>query len=93
MPVPWRGAKETGRSPAVSSSPAARRVVASQWLVDDEAGGIVVTRAVRTIAESLGRDAEVDYATAWHAAKLALRQDERWKNPYFWGTLVLVGPR
>ena len=69
----------------------ARRVVASNWLVDDEAAASLVSllcgEAAKGEASGTG-----DYATALHNAKRWVRKQEKWKSPYYWGTFVLVGP-
>jgi CHAT domain-containing protein/tetratricopeptide (TPR) repeat protein len=68
-----------------------RRVVASNWLVDDEAGASLVSYFCTGLAQSRGT-ASTDYADALLRAKRAVRQQEKWKSPYFWAGLVLVGP-
>ena len=68
-----------------------RRVVASNWLVDDEAGASLVSYFCAGIAESRGTGT-VDYAQALLKAKRAVRQQEKWSAPYYWAGLVLVGP-
>lgn len=70
----------------------ARRVVASNWLVDDEAGASLISRFCGELATAEKKGGPVDYAAALHRAKRWVRQQENWANPYFWGTFVLVGP-
>lgn len=69
-----------------------RRVVASNWLVDDEAAATLVSYFCGGIARDEKSGAAVDYAAALHKAKKSVRQDPRWQNPYYWGSFVLVGP-
>jgi CHAT domain-containing protein/Tfp pilus assembly protein PilF len=72
----------------------ARRVVASNWLVDDEAAPNFVSYFTSIIAKAEKEGKTPDYAQAVHDAKLFLRrhQNKKWHNPYYWGTFVLVGP-
>ncbi len=70
----------------------ARRVVASNWLVDDEAGATLVSYFCGVLAEAQKQGQTVDYAEALQRAKRSLRQQSKWQSPYYWATLVLVGP-
>jgi len=70
----------------------ARRVVASNWLVDDEAGASLVGTFCDSLAEAEGAKQSPDYAAALHRAKRWVRKQEKWQSPYYWGTFVLVGP-
>jgi len=68
-----------------------RRVLASNWVVDDRAGATLISYYANLL--SRGSDAkERDYARSLHAAKLLLRNDDRWRSPFYWSSLVLVGP-
>jgi CHAT domain-containing protein/Flp pilus assembly protein TadD len=71
-----------------------RRVVASNWLVDDEAAPNFVSYFTSIIAKAEHEGKKPDYAQAVHEAKLFLRrhQNKKWHNPYYWGTFVLIGP-
>lgn len=69
----------------------ARRVAASNWLVDDEAGASLVSYFCSGVAQTVSEPAP-DYALALHKAKLWIRGQEKWSAPYFWGAFVLVGP-
>lgn len=70
-----------------------RRVVASNWLVDDEAAATMMSVFCSAIAKSKEQQEPVDYAESLRAARRRIRQDERWQSPYYWGTFVLIGPR
>ncbi|HVX62934.1 MAG TPA: tetratricopeptide repeat protein [Pirellulales bacterium] len=70
----------------------ARRVTASNWLVDDEAAASLIGMYCRTLARAEGQGQPPDYARALLEAKRWVRQQEKWQNPYFWGTFVLIGP-
>jgi CHAT domain-containing protein len=69
-----------------------RRVVASNWLVDDEAAATLIYWFCGFLAEAEKKGQPLDYAAALQRAKQAVRQQEKWSSPYYWGTFVLVGP-
>jgi CHAT domain-containing protein/Flp pilus assembly protein TadD len=69
-----------------------RRVVASNWVVDDEAAASLVSYYCSGLAKALGSAKQPDYAQCLHEAKRWVRGQEKWKSPYYWGTFVLVGP-
>jgi CHAT domain-containing protein len=69
-----------------------RRVVASNWLVDDEAAATLISHFCGRLADAEKQSAPVDYAESLRLAKRRIRQHEGWESPYFWGTFVLVGP-
>jgi CHAT domain-containing protein/tetratricopeptide (TPR) repeat protein len=71
----------------------ARRVVASNWVVDDQAGATLVSFFASYLAAA-GKDAASrDYAKALHEAKKQVRKESKWSDPFYWSSLVLVGPR
>jgi CHAT domain-containing protein/tetratricopeptide (TPR) repeat protein len=70
----------------------ARRVVASNWLVDDEAAASLVSYFCGGIAKADAKGEAANHAKALHDAKRWVRQQEKWSSPYYWGTFVLVGP-
>ena len=69
----------------------ARRVVASNWLVDDEAAASLVSIFCSAIGKG-EKAGSLDYAEALQLAKRRIREQEKWKSPYYWGAFVLVGP-
>jgi CHAT domain-containing protein/Tfp pilus assembly protein PilF len=69
-----------------------RRVVASNWLVDDQAAASLVSYYCSLLAKGEENGQEVDYAEALHKAKKWIREQEKWSSPYYWGTFVLMGP-
>jgi CHAT domain-containing protein len=69
-----------------------RRVVASNWLVDDEAAASLVSYFCAGLAQAEKAGQPVDHAVALQAAKRWARQQDRWKDPYYWASMVLVGP-
>jgi tetratricopeptide (TPR) repeat protein/CHAT domain-containing protein len=70
----------------------ARRVVASNWLVDDEAAACLVSYFSAGVAQSEKARGQAEYGRALHEAKRWTRQQDKWRSPYYWGTFVLVGP-
>jgi CHAT domain-containing protein len=70
----------------------ARRVVASNWLVDDEAAASLLSIYCALLAKAEKDRKPVDYAGALREAKRWVRGQEKWKAPYYWASLVLVGP-
>jgi CHAT domain-containing protein len=67
-------------------------VVASNWLVDDEAAASLISYYCSTIARARKEGKQPDYAAALQKAKRWIRNQEKWQSPYYWGTFVLVGP-
>ena len=64
----------------------AKRVVASLWKVDDEATGDLMRRFyVAMVREGHSP------AAALRAAQLAVRQQPRWKAPFYWAAFSLQG--
>jgi CHAT domain-containing protein len=70
----------------------ARRVVASNWLVDDEAAASLVSRFCGGLAQAEKAGKTVDYAGSLQEAKRWIRKQDKWRSPYYWASLVLVGP-
>jgi len=70
----------------------ARRVAASNWLIDDEAAASLVGYYCSGIAQRQKRDVAVDYAELLHRARRWVRQQEKWRNPYYWAAFVMIGP-
>jgi len=68
-----------------------RRVVASNWLVDDEAAASLVSQFCAGVAQAQEGGGAVDYAQALRDAKRWVRQQDKWSSPFYWGTFVLVG--
>ena len=64
----------------------AARLVASLWKVEDRATAELMTRFYRAMwVEGLAP------AAALRSAQLSLRQERRWRDPYFWAGFVLQG--
>ena len=69
-----------------------RRVVASDWLVDDEAAASLVSRYCGGLAQAEKAGKTADYAASLQEAKRWVRKQDKWQSPYYWASLVLVGP-
>jgi CHAT domain-containing protein len=70
----------------------ARRIVASNWLVDDEAAASLISYFCGGLAAAEKEGSRVDYAQALHNAQRWVRQQDKWSSPYYWGTFVFMGP-
>lgn len=70
----------------------ARRVVASDWVIDDAAGGSLISVFCSRLAQDRQKEVSPDYAKALRDAKRWTRQQEKWSHPYFWAPFVFVGP-
>jgi CHAT domain-containing protein len=69
-----------------------RRVVASDWLVDDEAAASTVSYFCALVAAAQQAGQPPDFARALHEAKRWVRGQQKWAKPFYWAPLVLVGP-
>jgi CHAT domain-containing protein len=69
-----------------------RRVIASNWLVDDAAAASLVSVFCSHLAKQRQANEPLDYAKALHEAKRWVRKQEKWRHPYYWGSFVLIGP-
>lgn len=70
----------------------ARRVVASNWLVDDEAEASLMSVFCTRVARGEKDGRTIDHARAMQDARRWVRGQEKWKSPYFWAPSILVGP-
>jgi CHAT domain-containing protein len=70
----------------------ARRVVASQWPVDDESTAELVGELFRRVAGADNSGGNLDAARALRDAKLRLRRSKSgWAHPFFWAPFVITG--
>ena len=69
-----------------------RRVVSSNWVVDDKAAATAIYYFANYVANG-ENDGNLDHAVALQKAKRAIRNQEEWHSPYFWAPFVLVGPQ
>lgn len=64
----------------------ASRVMASVWPVRDRATAELMQRFYRALFRE-----RLSPAAALRAAQLSMRQDSRWRDPYFWAAFVVQG--
>jgi CHAT domain-containing protein len=64
----------------------AARLIASVWKVEDRATAELMTRFYRAMWKE-----GLTPAAALRSAQLSLRQERRWRDPYFWAGFVLQG--
>lgn len=69
----------------------ARRVVASQWAVDDASTAVLMGAFFEAIARAEHAGQPVDYARALRDARRLVRADEPWSAPYYWAPFVMIG--
>jgi CHAT domain-containing protein/tetratricopeptide (TPR) repeat protein len=69
-----------------------RRVVSSNWMLDDEGGATLISYFCHYMSEDIRRHRPVDYAGALLQAKRELRKTPKWSSPFYWAGFVLVGP-
>jgi CHAT domain-containing protein/lipopolysaccharide biosynthesis regulator YciM len=69
-----------------------RRVVASNWLVDDEAAASLVSYFCAGVAADENAGKTPNLAARLQAAKRWVREQPKWQSPYHWGAFVLLGP-
>jgi hypothetical protein len=70
----------------------ARRVVATNWVVDDESSASLVSYFCSTLAKQFRAGDEMDYALALQSAKRLVRKQDKWQHPYYWASFTLTGP-
>lgn len=70
-----------------------RRVIASNWVVDDKAGATLISFFTSYLSKAGTDRSARDYATSLHKAKQLVRKQEEWSSPFYWSSLVLVGPK
>lgn len=71
----------------------ARRVIASQWRVDDESTAELVGSFFQLLADHLKNAEAVDYARTLRQAKMKIRRTPRWRSPVYWAPLIILGAR
>ncbi|MDZ4780796.1 MAG: CHAT domain-containing protein [Planctomycetia bacterium] len=70
----------------------ARRVVCSQWNVDDAAGSELVATLWEEIAAMEKSGQRIHYAKALRSAQRRIRQQPELASAYYWSPFVLIGP-
>ena len=74
-------------------SAGARRVVATQWKVDDDATAALVGDFLSRVATAERAQKPVDYARALRDAKRVVRANAAWSQPFYWAAFVDSGAR
>ena len=70
----------------------ARRVVASQWNVADDAAGEFIPKFLKEVARAWQSPTPCDYALAIRKARQEVRNRAKWSDPFYWSSFVLIGP-
>jgi CHAT domain-containing protein len=70
----------------------ARRVVASQWSVDDNSTAVLMGRFFKEVTAAADRGQPISYAEALQQARKHIRGQAKWSSPYYWAPFVLLGP-
>jgi CHAT domain-containing protein len=70
-----------------------RRVIASQWEVDDASTATLVAAFFEAVAEAEAEARQADYAAILAAAKRNVRSDPATAAPFYWAPFVLSGLR
>jgi len=71
----------------------ARRVIASQWSVDDASTAVLIGDLFDRIAAAEQDGRTVSFAAALRDAKRAVRARSDWASPFYWSPFVLTGIR
>ena len=71
----------------------ARRVIASEWVVDDRSTADLMGHFFRGVASAERAGRRTDYVGALREAKREVRRQPRWAHPYFWAPFVLTGAK
>jgi CHAT domain-containing protein len=69
-----------------------RRCVGGSLLLDDEATASLVGVFCSELAEAEKVGKPVDHAAALQAAKRWVQHQDKFKSPYYWASMVLIGP-
>lgn len=71
--------------------PHARRVVASQWAVDDASTAALIGGMFEQVVAARRPGRPGDFAKALRKAKQRVRSRTEWSDPYHWAPFVLTG--
>ena len=69
----------------------ARRVIASQWAVNDASTAALIGAFFDDVVEAERSGQIIDYATALHRARQDVRSNPNWAAPYHWAPFILIG--
>lgn len=67
-----------------------KRVVANNWLVDDQASSILMSYFASGVAKEW-QNPDFNYGVHLRNAKRDLRKQEKYEHPFYWAALVLIG--
>jgi CHAT domain-containing protein len=70
-----------------------RRVVASQWAVDDASTADIMEGFFGLLSAQMARGENVNYGQDLRDAKRLIRSQPEWSSPYFWAPFILTGQR
>ncbi len=70
-----------------------KRVIASNWVVHDEAGATLVSYYADFLTQAGDSGDNYDYAAAHAKGETRRPQGQAWVHPFFWSTMVLVGAK
>ena len=71
----------------------ARRVIASQWSVDDASTAVLIGELFERIAAAEKNGRTISFAAALRDSKRAVRAHPGWASPFYWSPFVLTGIR
>jgi CHAT domain-containing protein/tetratricopeptide (TPR) repeat protein len=69
----------------------AHRVIASHWPVYDESTAALMTAFFKGVTADWREGRDPDYALALKKARLSVRDNSQWSNPYYWAPFSLIG--
>ncbi len=69
----------------------ARRVVATQWSVDDASTAALVGDFFQHVLTEERQGKQVGYAVALRDAQRAVRSQAKWRDPFYWAPFILTG--
>ncbi len=69
----------------------AKRVVASQWSVDDSSTASLMGEVFRLLDEQIDQGKPANYDDILRDAKRLVRSQSKWASPYHWAPFILTG--
>lgn len=70
----------------------ARRVVSSQWKVEDKSTALLVSHFFKQVADQSEQGSQINFAIALNEARRFVRNHSDFSSPYHWAPFVLIGP-
>ncbi len=71
----------------------AKRVIASQWSVDDTSTASLMGEVFRLLDEQIDQGKRANYDEILRDAKRLVRSQSKWASPYHWAPFILTGQR